>query len=53
MPPYKAPVSEAHRRKMFVLAREGKISEQDAIGKSRAVKGRELPKRVGSKRRSR
>ena len=52
MPPYKAVVSQAQRGKLFELAKEGKISEDDARGKARAAKGRKLPKRVG-KRRSR
>lgn len=46
MPPYRKPVSESQRRKMFVLAEHGDISMSDAIGKSRAVKGEKLPYRV-------
>jgi hypothetical protein len=52
MPPYKKPTSEAQRRYMFVLARQGKISEADARGKSRAVKGRKLPKHARRKKRA-
>lgn len=51
MPPYKPVKSKAQARKLFVLADEGKISEDDARGKVRAAKGRKLPARVG--RRSR
>lgn len=48
MPPYVPVKSKAQARKMFVLADEGKISEDDARGKVRAA-GR-LPERVGGKR---
>ena len=51
MPPYKAPVSEAQRRKFFVLEREGKLRPGEARGKSRAVKGKRLPKHVRHKKR--
>jgi hypothetical protein len=44
MPPYKAPVSEAQRRYLFVLERQGKLRPGEARGKSRAAKGRRLPK---------
>lgn len=47
MPPYKPPVSEAQRRYLFVLERQGKLRPGEARGKSRAVKGRKLPKHVG------
>jgi hypothetical protein len=52
MPPYTKPTSEAQRRYMFVLAKQGKISQDDAIGKSEAVKGRKLPKHVRPKKRT-
>jgi hypothetical protein len=51
MPPYKPVKSKAQSRKLFQLAKEGKISEDDARGKTRAAKGKRLPERV--KRRSR
>lgn len=51
MPPYKAPTSEAQRRYMFVLEREGKLAPGEARGKSRAVKGRHLPKHAPTRRR--
>ena len=53
MPPYKPVVSQAQRGKLFAMAERGEISEDEARGKARAAKGRKLPKRVGSKRRSR
>lgn len=52
MPPYKPVVSKAQRGKLFALAAEGKISEDEARGKARAAKGKKLPRHV-SKRRSR
>lgn len=50
MPPYTAPVSEAQRRKMFVLERQGKLRKGEARGKSRAVKGKKLPMHVRRRR---
>jgi hypothetical protein len=50
MPPYKAVVSDAQRRKLFALAGEGKLSLAEARGKARAAKGRDLPEHVGSAR---
>ena len=50
MPPYKKPTSEAQRRYMFVLAKRGDISKADALGKSRAVKGKRLPKHAPKSR---
>lgn len=48
MPPYTPVKSKAQARKMFVLAKEGKISEADARGKVRtAPQG--LPERVGDR----
>lgn len=52
MPPYRKPVSESQRRKMFVLAEHGDIPLSDALGKSRAVKGEDLPYRVRRKSRA-
>lgn len=46
MPPYKPVVSEAQRGKLFALANEGKISEDEARGKARAAASRKLPRRV-------
>lgn len=47
MPPYSANVSQAQQRKMFALAEEGKVSKEDAIGRARASKGKNLPRYVG------
>ena len=46
MPPYKPVKSKAERRKLFELAKEGKISMEDAMGKARAAKGKRLPEHV-------
>lgn len=46
MPPFTPVKSKAQARKVFVLADEGKISEDDARGKVRAAKGKKLPNRV-------
>ena len=46
MPPYTPVKSEAQRGKLFALAAEGKISEDEARGKARAAKGKKLPRRV-------
>lgn len=47
---YKPVVSTAQRGKLFALASEGKISEDEARGKARAAKGRKLPRHVSRKR---
>lgn len=46
MPPYRAVKSTAQRGKLFALAREGKLSMNDARGKARAAKGKSLPRHV-------
>lgn len=46
MPPYSPVVSTAQRGKLFELAKEGKISEDEARGKARAAKGKKLPRHV-------
>jgi hypothetical protein len=46
MPPYRAVTSKAQSRKLFALAREGRISMDDARGKTRAADWRHLPKRA-------
>lgn len=46
MPPYEPNKSMAQQRKMFVLAKQGKISKEDAVGKARASKGKNLPDHV-------
>ena len=51
MPPYTPPVSEARRRKMFVLERQGKLRKGEALGKSRAVRGKKLPMHARKKSR--
>jgi hypothetical protein len=43
MPPYKPVVSKAQSRKLFALAAEGKISEAEAEGKTRAANWEKLP----------
>lgn len=50
MPPYKAAKSRAQVKKLFALAEQGKISEADARGKTRAANFSTLPNRVGGKR---
>lgn len=45
MPPYKPVTSKAQSRKLFALAREGKISLDDARGKTRAANFKSLPNR--------
>jgi hypothetical protein len=49
--PVKKPVSEAQRRYMFVLEREGQLPKGEARAKSHAVKGRDLPEHVKKKKR--
>ncbi len=53
MPPYQAVKSAAQRRKLFQLAKEGRISYDEAEGKARAAKGRHLPERVGKRKKAR
>ena len=53
MPPYRAVVSNAQRRKLFALANQGEISMDEARGKARAAKGRHLPERVKKRKRGR
>jgi hypothetical protein len=50
MPPYNPITSKAQGRKLFVLARQGKLSMADARGKVRAAKGRRLPERAPRRR---
>lgn len=52
MPPYHAVTSKVQSRKLFALAKEGKISEDEARGKTRAANWKKLPTRA-PKRRSR
>lgn len=51
MPPYHQNKSMAEQRFLFSLADRGGISEDDALGRARASKGKKLPEHV-SKRRS-
>lgn len=53
MPPYTPVKSKAQSRKLFQLVREGKLSESEARGKTRAANFKKLPQRVRAKRRSR
>lgn len=53
MPPYTAPKSEAQRRLFFAKANRGEMSMREAVGKSRAAKGKALPERVRRKSRKR
>ena len=41
--PVQKPKSEAQRRFMFVLEREGQLPKGEARAKSHAVKGKDLP----------
>ena len=50
MPPYTPVKSKRQSRKLFALARDGKISLDDAKGKTRAADFSSLPSRVGGKR---
>lgn len=47
MPPYKPVTSRAQARKLWALAREGKVSVEDAKGKTGAAAWGKLPERVG------
>lgn len=49
MPPYKPVKSKAQSRKLFALADEGKLSMDDARGKTRAADFKSLPSRVARK----
>jgi hypothetical protein len=51
MPPYKPNKSKAQQRKMFALVKQGKLSQQEAEGKARASKGKQLPEKVRKTRR--
>ena len=60
MPPYEPVKSKSQSRKLFALAREGKISLDDARGKTRAANCQSLParkakrgKRIPARRRPR
>lgn len=53
MPPYKAVTSRAQSRKLFALAREGKLSLDEAKGKTRAADWKALPSRARRSSRSR
>lgn len=46
MPPYKKVVSKAQSRKLFALANEGKLSMEDAKGKTKAANWKALPEHV-------
>jgi hypothetical protein len=48
VPPYRKVTSKAQSRKLFALAREGKLSLTDARGKTRAANFSKLPKRKGT-----
>ena len=65
MPPYRKVTSKKQSRKLFALARRGKISMAEARGKTRAASGKKagkpktaaqarkwnrLPQRVGKKK---
>lgn len=50
MPPYTPVTSKAQSRKLFALAKEGKISVADAKGKTRAAQFSKLPARKASSR---
>lgn len=46
MPPFQLVRSTAQRKKLFALADRGEISKDEAEGKARAAKGRDLPEYV-------
>jgi hypothetical protein len=48
VPPYRKVTSKAQSRKLFALAREGKLSLADARGKTRAADFSKLPERKGA-----
>lgn len=48
--PYTPVTSKAQSRKLFALAQEGKISEDDAKGKTRAANWDKLPPRKRNRR---
>jgi hypothetical protein len=50
MPPYQPVVSKAQSRKLFSLAGEGRISEDEARGKTREANWKGLPDHVGGPR---
>jgi hypothetical protein len=50
MPPYKAVKSKAQSRKLFALAAQGKISEAEARGKTKAANFSKLPQHVKKKK---
>ncbi len=53
MPPYEPVKSKSQSRKLFALAREGKVPIADAKGKTAAADFKRLPFRTKSKARSR
>ena len=54
MPPFRPVKSKAQSRKLFVLAKQGKLSESEARGKTKAANFDRLPEHArsssGSKR---
>jgi hypothetical protein len=46
MPPYEKNKSKAQQKRLFVLAREGEVPMEYALGRARASKGSDLPERV-------
>ena len=46
MPPYKAVTSKAQSRKLFSLVGQGRMSEDEARGKTRAASWKKLPERA-------
>ncbi len=47
MPPYKPVVSKAQSRKLFSLAEQGKLSMDEAKGKTKAANFSKLPNKKG------
>ena len=43
---HKAVKSEAQRRMLFLLAERGELPMSEAVGKSRAARGKKLPEHV-------
>ena len=46
MPPYRAVTSKAQSRKLFALVGQGRLSEDEARGKTRAAHWKTVPERA-------
>lgn len=52
MPPYKPYASDAQRKALNAMADRGEIEKSEVEGKNQASKGKELPERVGPKKKA-